>query len=158
MPSSAVHYTSHYGLAYSCRSNLSQQIRAIDIPSYVRTNNKLIGLVFVLALSSVNIFKSLSLSFGQSQNHDLSTNIASVPSTSAKDQAREVEDKESSANPEQLNQDTSAKQPIAWLMTFPNSGTSYTSRLVATVTCYRGKGNSKRRERKVPISQVVYRY
>ena len=100
--------------------------------SYVRTNNKLIGLVFVLALSSVNIFKSLS--FSQSQNHDLSTNIASAPSTSAKDQAREVEDKESSANPEQLIQDTSAKQPIAWLMTFPNSGTSYTSRLIATVT------------------------
>ena len=38
------------------------------------------------------------------------------------------------ANQEQIIQDTSAQQPIAWLMTFPNSGTTYTSFLVATVT------------------------
>ena len=38
------------------------------------------------------------------------------------------------ANQEQIIQDTSAQQPIAWLMTFPNSGTTYTLYLVATVT------------------------
>ena len=40
LPSSAVDYTSHYGLAYGCRSNLSQQIRAINIicPHQQQTN------------------------------------------------------------------------------------------------------------------------
>ena len=62
--------------------------------------------------------------------------VASAPQFSpskGKDMIMKVVDDET-ANREQKIQDTSAQQPIAWLMTFPNSGTTYTLHLVATVT------------------------
>ena len=66
-----------------------------------------------------------------------SNDVASAPQFSpskGKDMIMKVDDETTANQQEQKIQDTSAQQPIAWLMTFPNSGTTYTLYLVATVT------------------------
>ena len=95
-------------------------------PSCVRTSIKTISLVFVLALSSVSIIKNIIM------KNDLSSHVVSIQSTPSRYHEEEM-DVKGIATLEEI-QDTSAQQPIAWLMTWPNSGTTYTSFLVATVT------------------------
>ncbi len=87
----------------------------------------------VIALCLLGLTLGYIMSVGRSLLNYSNDVVASAPQFSpskGKDMIMKVVDDET-ANREQKIQDTSAQQPIAWLMTFPNSGTSYTSRLVA---------------------------
>eukprot|EP00584_Thalassiosira_punctigera_P020580 CAMPEP_0172563944 /NCGR_PEP_ID=MMETSP1067-20121228/102417_1 /TAXON_ID=265564 ORGANISM="Thalassiosira punctigera, Strain Tpunct2005C2" /NCGR_SAMPLE_ID=MMETSP1067 /ASSEMBLY_ACC=CAM_ASM_000444 /LENGTH=403 /DNA_ID=CAMNT_0013354493 /DNA_START=264 /DNA_END=1475 /DNA_ORIENTATION=- len=73
---------------------------------------KTVACVTLLALSSVSIIQNVYVSSThQTRNED-----------------------EEISTSQQIIQDKNAQQRIAWMMTFPNSGTTYTSSLVKTVT------------------------
>jgi len=88
---------------------------------------KAIACTIVLALSSVSIIQNLNGHLGSIKDAQSHMDIVSASTSSAPqaDTTKHNEGEETSV---------SKKGGIAWLMTFPNSGTTYTSFLVAAVT------------------------